>query len=192
MNPRALRIKFARIATRRRGHPAALQQGPEMGLFGPDPHRFEKNEPGDFYTTGWCMACGAPEDEAPELLAPLEGDNMETYFVRQPSTPDEIEHACRAVIVCCANSVRYGGTDPNIIQRLGNRLTHSDNVLPGGPVRFPGENGYSWRRAFGRQRFGRRLPPWEKAMLVVDQIRTFWRFDLPIVVHRAMRVIGLS
>jgi hypothetical protein len=34
--------------------------------------RFEKNVPGPFYTTGLCTACGAPEAEAPDLLAPLE------------------------------------------------------------------------------------------------------------------------
>jgi hypothetical protein len=153
-----------------------------MGLFGPDRPRFEKNAPGDFYTTGQCMACNAPEDEAPDLLAHLGGDNYDTYFIRQPSTPEEIERACRAVTVCCVKAVRYGGTDPDVIRRLGNRLTHSDNVLPGGPVRFPGENGYSWRRAHGR-----RLPPWEKPMLVVDWARRFWRWDFPRVLARARR-----
>jgi hypothetical protein len=33
-----------------------------------NPQRFEKNVPGHFYTTGDCLACAAPEDEAPELL----------------------------------------------------------------------------------------------------------------------------
>jgi hypothetical protein len=92
--------------------------------------RFEKNVPGPFYTTGLCMACGAPEAEAPDLLAPLEGDNFDTYFIKQPTTPDEIERACRAVECCCADALRYGGTDPTIIHRLGNSPACCDHVLP--------------------------------------------------------------
>lgn len=61
------------------------------------PIRFEKNVAGDFYTTGDCMACDAPEAEARDLLAPLENDNWDTYFVRQPETAEEIERACRAL-----------------------------------------------------------------------------------------------
>ena len=114
--------------------------------------RLPKNAPGDFYTTGGCLFCGAPEAEAPDLLAPLAGDNWDTYFVRQPATAEEIEQACRAVTACCANAVRYGGADPKIIRRLGNRIDHSDCVLPGGPVRFPGENDYSWALARKRRR----------------------------------------
>jgi hypothetical protein len=100
----------------------------------PPPRRFEKNAPGPFYTTGECMACGAPEVEAPELLAPLEGENFDTYFVRQPETPDEVERACRAVESCCVSALRYGGTDPEIIRRLGNDPEHCDHVLPGRQV----------------------------------------------------------
>jgi hypothetical protein len=92
--------------------------------------RFEKNVPGSFYTTGECMACGAPEGEAPDLFAPLEGDNFDTYFVKQPTTPNEIERACRAADSCCVNAVRYGGTDPAIIRRLGNTAAYCDHVLP--------------------------------------------------------------
>ena len=29
--------------------------------------RFDKNVPGAFYTTGHCLSCGAPEDEAPDF-----------------------------------------------------------------------------------------------------------------------------
>jgi hypothetical protein len=92
--------------------------------------RFEKNVPGPFYTTNECMACGAPEAEAPDLLAPLEGENLETYFVKQPTGPDEVECACRAVLCCCVDALRYGGTDPAIIRRLGNSPSYCDHVLP--------------------------------------------------------------
>jgi hypothetical protein len=100
-------------------------------------HRFRKNVPGPFYTTGDCLACDAPESEAPDLLAPLIGDNGDTYFVRQPTTPDEIERACRALEVCCVAALRYGGTDPNIIRRLGNEPDYCDRLLPGGPIPRP-------------------------------------------------------
>lgn len=97
-------------------------------------HRFRKNVPGPFYTTGDCLACDAPEHEAPDLLAPLTGDNYDTYFVRQPTTPEEVERACRALEVCCVAALRYGGTDPNIIRRLGNEPDYCDRLLPGGPI----------------------------------------------------------
>jgi hypothetical protein len=103
-----------------------------------------QNAPGPFYGTGNCTACGAPEAEAPDLLAPLTEENWDTYFVRQPATPDEVECACRAVEVCCLNALRYGGNDSQIIRRLGNRSDYCDHLLPGGPVRMPGENDYSW------------------------------------------------
>lgn len=101
------------------------------------PRRLEKNAPGPFYTTGECLACGAPEYEAPELLTPLDDDNYDTYFVRQPETPEEVERACRAAEVCCVNALRYGGTDPAVIRRLGNDPQYCDNLLPGGPVPRP-------------------------------------------------------
>lgn len=97
-------------------------------------HRFRKNVPGPFYTTGDCLACDAPEYEARDLLAPLTGDNFDTYFVRQPTTFVELERACRALEVCCVAALRYGGTDPNIIRRLGNDPDYCDRLLPGGPV----------------------------------------------------------
>lgn len=94
------------------------------------PARFARNAPGPFYTTGECMACGAPEVEAPDLLAPLSDDNYDTYFVRQPSTPEEVERACRATEVCCVDALRYGGRDPEIIRRLGNDPRCCDHLLP--------------------------------------------------------------
>ena len=100
-------------------------------------HRFRKNVPGPFYTTGDCLACEAPEEEAPDLLAPLIGDNGDTYFVRQPTTPAEVERACRALEVCCVAALRYGGTDQNIIRRLGNDPEYCDRLLPGERIPRP-------------------------------------------------------
>lgn len=91
--------------------------------------RFAKNVPGPFYTTGDCLACGIPEAMAPALLAALNDDNSDTYFLRQPATPEEVEQACRAIEVCCTDALRYGGRDPKIIMRLGNNAGCCDHPL---------------------------------------------------------------
>jgi hypothetical protein len=100
-------------------------------------NRLEKNVSGPFYTNNDCLACEAPESEAPELLAALDGNNCDTYFVRQPETQKEIERACRAIEVCCVAALRYAGTDQKIIRRLGNDPLYCDQLLPGGPVPRP-------------------------------------------------------
>lgn len=121
------------------------------------PRRFPANAPGAFYTTGHpctgtgtvdgmigdCLQCEAPEAEAPELLAPLNDDNLNTYFVRQPYTAVETEHACNAIRVCCVCALRYGGTDRSIITKLGNNPEHSDYILDGAGalVRVVGTSG---------------------------------------------------
>ncbi len=98
--------------------------------------RLERNAPGDWYTTGECMACGAPEAEAPELLSPLSNDDLETYFARQPESAEEISRACRAARVCCVSAIRYGGRNPEIIAALGNTGEYSDFVIaPTGELR---------------------------------------------------------
>ena len=122
--------------------------------------RLPQNAPGPFYGTGNCTACGTPEAEAPELLAPLTDENWETFFVRQPETPEEVERACRAVEVCCLMALRYGGNDPTIIRRLGNRPDYCDHLLPGGAVRMPGENDYSWAQAQGHPPLPPVRPRW--------------------------------
>lgn len=98
------------------------------------PRRCPLNVPGPFYTLGTCLACEAPEHEAPDLLAPLTDGNYTTYFVRQPQTPDEIERACSAAIVCCVCDLRYGGTNQEIIERLGNNPQLCDYVIVDGQL----------------------------------------------------------
>ena len=66
---------------------------------------------------------------APDLLAELGPGNSTTYFVRQPRTTREIERACIAALVCCADDLRYGGTDPKVIARLGNDPHVCDRLL---------------------------------------------------------------
>ena len=93
------------------------------------PPRVAKNAPGEWYTTGECMACGAPEDEVPDLLSPLTDEDLDTYFARQPITPDEVRRTCRAAEVCCVSAVRYGGRDPAVLRRLGNSGEYCDFVV---------------------------------------------------------------
>lgn len=102
-----------------------LEAGPPFD----HPHRHPLNVPGPFYTCGGCMACEAPEAEAPNLLAPLGPTNIITHFVRQPTTPDEVERACRAISICCVTDLRYGGTDPKIIRALGNDPSACDYLI---------------------------------------------------------------
>ncbi|MCA9248497.1 MAG: ferredoxin [Planctomycetales bacterium] len=110
------------------------------------PLRFPKNVDGPFYTTGhqsretdapdssmvWrgdCLWCGAPEAEAPTLFAPFDDTYKDTYFVRQPSTPEETEQAIMSAHVCCVSAVRYGGTDCEIISKLGNDPQVCDYII---------------------------------------------------------------
>lgn len=110
------------------------------------PLRFPLNVSGPFYTTGqlsghhvdpntpkrWrgnCLWCGAPEAEAPTLFAPFDETYTETYFIRQPDTPEEIDQAVSAAKVCCTYAVRYGGQDTEIIRKLDNSPEYCDFVL---------------------------------------------------------------
>jgi len=123
-------------------------------------NRLKKNAPGDFYTTGECLACGLPEPECPECLAPLTDENYDTYFTKQPETPKEIEAACSAALSCCVNAIRYGGSNPEIIKRLGNRPDYCDTLMAGGPVRFSWETEANWEEAKSQYREESR-PRWK-------------------------------
>jgi hypothetical protein len=109
------------------------------------PRRFPQNANGPFYTTGhqcprdaspnaplvWCadcLQCEAPEAEAPELLAELTDQNLDTYFIAQPTTDAEIAAACMAVRVCCTSALRYGGRERNIIAQLNNDPEYCDYI----------------------------------------------------------------
>ena len=77
---------------------------------------YPKNVPGDFIVNDCeCISCGAPEAEAPDLMT---HDDKSCYFKRQPSTPEELERAIRAVEVSCVGAVRYVGNDPKVLKRI--------------------------------------------------------------------------
>lgn len=83
-----------------------------------DLRRHPLNVAGDFYVAdGLCMACTAPENEAPTLLTHDSNDHC--YFVAQPKTTTELQQAVMAVAVGCCGAVRYAGTDDAVIRRLG-------------------------------------------------------------------------
>jgi hypothetical protein len=117
------------------------------------PNRFPKNASGPFYTTGFpstepdengncewggnCLWCGQPEAEAPELFFPFDDKSYtDTYFVRQPETPEETEQAIMAAKVCCVFAVRYGGQDLSIIRRLDNDPELCDYISVEGELRL--------------------------------------------------------
>ena len=130
-------FEWLRTLTRRIARPrvAALPSAnqPDWTALHPQPvNRCPLNVRGPFYTLGMCLACEAPEALAPDLLAPLRDGNYTTYFVKQPETPEEVARACSAIGVCCVMDLRYGGTDPAIIQRLGNDENASDIIFRDG------------------------------------------------------------
>ena len=68
-----------------------------------------------------CLACGAPPNEAPDLMhlgTGYGGSYATCYFKKQPETPSEIERACRAAWASCCAAVRYDGDDPAIHKRM--------------------------------------------------------------------------
>lgn len=84
-------------------------------------YRYPLNAAGDFYVAdGMCIACTAPEHEAPELLGHdhFSHAGYHCFFKRQPQTPEELNHAIMAVAVGCCRAVRYGGTDAAVLRRL--------------------------------------------------------------------------
>ena len=100
-------------------HPGRRFEVPVMPA---PPARFPLNAPGDFFVEdGACMGCQAPEAAAPDLMAAVDTPEhgYHCYFRRQPSTPAEVERATVAVYVSCCAGVQYGGTDPQVLGRLG-------------------------------------------------------------------------
>lgn len=78
--------------------------------------RHPLNAPGPFYASdGDCISCGAPEAEAPTLIA---SDDAGCYFKRQPETADEVNQALSAMFVGCVKAHRYAGEDKPMLKRL--------------------------------------------------------------------------
>ncbi|MDR6564364.1 MULTISPECIES: ferredoxin [unclassified Arcicella] len=83
------------------------------------PERYPENSQGDFYVeNGVCITCGAPENEAPDLIEHSKLECGHCYFKKQPQTEDEIQRAINAIAVSCISGLRYGGTDEKILKKL--------------------------------------------------------------------------
>ena len=72
---------------------------------------------GEFYIiNGECIACGAPQAEAPDVID--HGIDGHCYFKKQPQTETELDQAISAMMVSCIGALRYGGTEEKILKRL--------------------------------------------------------------------------
>jgi len=84
--------------------------------FKPDP----LSAPGDFYVIdGQCISCGAPHAVAPDLIGWATDDQLRCIWKRQPETEAEMQQAYNAFDASCIACYRYAGTNPAVIQRLG-------------------------------------------------------------------------
>ena len=80
--------------------------------------RYHRNSPGPFYVeAGACISCGAPENEAPDLIC-FDDKESHCYFAKQPASPAETSRAIRSLWVSCCGALRYSGTDPALLARL--------------------------------------------------------------------------
>ena len=103
--------------------------------------RHPLNSDGPFYVVeGECVACGALECEADNLMSHDERGHC--YFARQPETVEEVDAAIRATWASCTQAVRYSGDDPEIIERLA-RLGNYSNC-DGKLVPEPSGTARSW------------------------------------------------
>jgi glyoxylase-like metal-dependent hydrolase (beta-lactamase superfamily II) len=68
--------------------------------------RHPAGAPGPWFVDDRCIDCDAARHVAPGLIARNPGDGV-SYFLRQPSTPEEIDMAWRAVFVCPTRSIGH-------------------------------------------------------------------------------------
>jgi len=68
--------------------------------------RHPAGAPGPWYVDDRCIDCDAARHVAPGLIERNPGDGI-SYFLRQPETPEEIDMAWRAVLVCPTRSVGH-------------------------------------------------------------------------------------
>lgn len=84
------------------------------------PHQHPANAPGGFYVVdGCCTGCEVPFVAAPELFAWDRTKGYPHCFVkRQPATPEEVGQMMDAVAMAELACIRYGGTEPALIQLM--------------------------------------------------------------------------
>jgi len=97
--------------------------------FKPDP----LSAPGDFYVIDvQCLSCGAPHAVAPDLIGWATDDELRCIWKKQPETDAEMQQAFRAFDASCIACYRYAGTDPTVIEHLGQE--HCDHAPDPGPA----------------------------------------------------------
>jgi len=85
------------------------------------------NVPGPFYVEGGCcLACGVPEDIAPDLFGWVEGD-MHCYVKRQPETPKELDRMREAMCSSEVDCIRARSCSPEFLLDLA-RAGHAHLV----------------------------------------------------------------
>lgn len=68
--------------------------------------RHPKNVAGPWFVDDTCIDCDASRQCAPDLFGELDGQSV---VIRQPSSPDEIAAAARAMLACPTGSIGSGG-----------------------------------------------------------------------------------
>lgn len=82
--------------------------------------RFHLNVAGDFYVDeGCCLACGVPEDVAPDLFA--SDAAYHCYVQRQPQTPEEVARMAEVFACQDLECIRYAGKDSVVMRSLRKR-----------------------------------------------------------------------
>ena len=100
--------------------------------------RHPLNVEGPFYIEkDVCVGCGIMHQAAPELMGmheypPGEPGHFHCFVKRQPVSAEELDRAMEAMTVSEVAALRYGGTDPAILQKLCNHgLASQCDVLAG-------------------------------------------------------------
>jgi len=70
--------------------------------------KLPENVPGKWYVDDTCTPCHVCLDEASDLLK-YNDDETYVYFFKQPSTPEEEDHAQRAMEICPTGSIGNDG-----------------------------------------------------------------------------------
>lgn len=106
--------------------------------------RHPQNAPGPWFVDTTCFDCDAARQCAPALIHERDG---QSYFMRQPTTPEEEADAARAMLVCPTGSIGTTGVKPPLGALFPLEIE--------GGVSFCG---YNSRKSFGANSFFAQRP----------------------------------
>jgi len=97
----------------------------------------------DFYVEeGCCFSCGVPQSIAPELVGwKDEAELLSCYWIRQPSTPEEVDRAIKILHTQEIGCHRYAGKDRAMLKRLP--AEQCDHLHPETAFRYAPASGRS-------------------------------------------------